>query len=279
MKSLFICICVTAFMHSAIQAQDSGFRNFSENDGFDLSNGFDVKLFQTYLTQEMLLAFPWMIEDTTNNFAARATSQQEAGSPMCYASKQGGMVKTENDELVEAKRIANSYKEYLLNSPYFGEKTLKKYYKDFSAVATKQYGGLIRYGLIVDNNITYESIMTGSNVIEENKYKREIDIVDSLVKHHYGASMKIDPAFEIGCDNYVKQITQNIEIPFVKGQAHYNFHMNTTDGLPSENTIVEIINERINYLESLGLPLTISRYFIKVIEAGDQTYLVLALDN
>jgi hypothetical protein len=279
MKSLFICICASAFMLSTFQAQDYGFRNFSENDGFDLSNGFDVKLFQKYLTQEMLLAFPWMIEDTTNNFAARATSQQEAGSPMCYGSKQGGMVKTENNELNEAKRIANNYKEYLYNSPFFGEKTLKKYYKDFSAVATKQYGGLIRYGLIVDNNITYESMIGESKAISNTIYKSEIETVDSLVKDHFGDSMKIDPAFEIGCLNYVKEKTENIKIAFEPGQAHYHFSINSADGLPRKSTIIEIINERFNYLESLGLPLTISRYFISVIEEGDQTYLILALDN
>jgi hypothetical protein len=279
MKRLFFYICSSAFIHAQVQAQDSGFQNFSEKDGFDLSNGFDVKLFQKHLTQEMLLAFPWMIEDTTNNFAARATSQQEAGSPMCYGSKQGGMVKTENDELEEAKRIANNYKEYLYNSPFFGEQTLKKYYKDFSAVATKQYGGLIRYGLIVDNNITIESIMNESKAFTNTYYQSEIETVDSLVKAHFGESMKIDPAFEIGCVNYVKEETENVKIPFVPGQAHYHFSIGSTDGLPRKSTIIEIINERINYLESLDLPLTISRYFIKVIEAGDQTYLILALDN
>ena len=46
-------------------------------------------------------AFPWMVEDTTNNYAARATSQSEAGSPACYASKQGGMVDTKSDEYAE----------------------------------------------------------------------------------------------------------------------------------------------------------------------------------
>lgn len=108
------CLIVgaTILLQITLRAQDSGFRNYSDADGFDLSNGFDVSLFQKQLTQEMLLAFPWMVEDTTNNFAARATSQTEAGSPMCYGSKQGGMVDTKNDELVEAKRIVEKYKIY-----------------------------------------------------------------------------------------------------------------------------------------------------------------------
>jgi hypothetical protein len=148
---LFSFICFTQ--------QDPGFRDFSENDGFDLSKGFDVNLFQKHLTAEMYLAFPWMVEDTTNNYAAKAVSQKEAGSPMCYATKGGGMVNYKNDELSEAKRIVKEYVEYLYSSPYFGgEATFKKYFVDFSAVATKQYGGLIRYGLIVDNNITAESL-------------------------------------------------------------------------------------------------------------------------
>ena len=160
------CLIVgaTILLQIALHAQDFGFRNNSEADGFDVS------LFQQHLTQEMLLAFPWMTEDTTNNFAARATSQKEAGSPICYGSKQGGMVDTKNDELVEAKRLVHNYQDYLFNSPYFGEKALRKYYKDFSAVATKQYGGLIRYGLLVDNNITYESMMETSRNITNMMY-------------------------------------------------------------------------------------------------------------
>ena len=133
--------------------------------------------------------------------------------------------------------------------------------------------------LIVDNNITYETIMGESKEISNTFYKSDIETVDSLVKDHFGESMKNDPAFEIGCLNYVKEKTENIKIAFVPGQAHYHFSINSTDGLPGKSTIVEVINERFNYLESLGLPLTISRYFISVIEEGDQTFLILALDN
>jgi hypothetical protein len=227
----------------------------------------------------MLLAFPWMVEDTTNNFAARATSQTEAGSPMCYGSKQGGMVDTKNDELVEAKRIVEKYKIYLFSSPYFGEKALTRYYKDFSAVATKQYGGLIRYGLLVDNNITYESIMATSHAITNTLHEAEIKIVDSLVKQRFGPDMRIDNGFHVGCVNYVKEKTQNIKIPFVQGEAHYPIVISSKDGLPRKETIIEIFNERFDYLESLGLPLTISRYYITTIVEGHQTFLILALDN
>lgn len=269
------CLIVgaTILLQIALHAQDFGFRNNSEADGFDVS------LFQQHLTQEMLLAFPWMTEDTTNNFAARATSQKEAGSPICYGSKQGGMVDTKNDELVEAKRLVHNYQDYLFNSPNFGEKALRKYYKDFSAVATKQYGGLIRYGLLVDNNITYESMMETSRNITNMMYQEKIDIVDSLVKQRFGPEMRIDKGFHIGCVNYVKEKTQNIKIPFAPGEAHYPIVVSSKDGLPRNETLIEIYNERFDYLESLDLPLTISRYYITTIIEGDETFLILALDN
>jgi hypothetical protein len=165
MKKLVLVLALA--FGTSINAQKTGFEDFSESDGFDISKGFDVQLFQKYLTQEMYVAFPWMIEDTTNNYAAKAVSQEEAGDPMCFGTKGGGMVNHEKDELSEAKRIVKEYVEYLYNSPNFGgEKTIKKYYVDFSAVATKQYGGLIRYGLIVDNNITRESLSGISEISE-----------------------------------------------------------------------------------------------------------------
>ena len=269
-----------AILFTAIlKAQDSQINHFSDEDQFNLSEEFDVNLFQKELTLEMSRAFPWMVEDTTNNYAARARSQEEAGFPICYGSKQGGMVDTKNDELAEAKKIVNKYKEYLFNSPYFGEKALKSLYKDYSAVATKQYGGLVRYGILVDNNITYESIMATSNNLLNSLYQEEIDLIDSMVKKHYGTHMKIDPGFDIGCVNYVKEKTESKKIPWVDGQAHYHFSISSPDGMPRIESIEEIIQGRFEYLDSLGLPLTISRYYIKVIVEGEMTYLILALDN
>jgi len=277
MKKLFFSAAL--LLTSVVIAQDSQFKNFDEVDQLEFNDVFDFNLFQKHLTQEMSRAFPWMAEDTSNNFAARATSQTEAGSPICYGSKQGGMVDTKNDELVEAKNIVENYQQYLFNSPYFGEKTLKKYYKDFSAVATKQYGGLVRYGLIVDNNITRESMMGESNKVFNSQYQDEIDLVDSLVLDNYGSHMKIDNGFDIGCVNYVKEKTESKKIPWVDGQAHYHFSISSKVGLPRKETIEEVIKERLVYLDSLGLPLTISRYYVKVILEGETTYLILALDN
>ena len=269
-----------AFLFAAtLKAQDSHINHFSEDDKLNMSEEFNVDLFQKHLTQEMYLAFPWMAEDTSNNFAARARSQQEAGFPMCYHSKKGGMVNVKNDELLEAKRIVKDFKKYLFESPYFGEKMIKKYFVDFSAVATKQYGGLVRYGILVDNNITYESIMATSTNLLNSMYQEEIDLVDSLVKGYYGAHMKIDNGFDIGCVNYVKEKTESKKIPWAEGQAHYHFSISSKDGLPRKESIEEIIKERLEYLDSLGLPLTISRYYIKVIVEEDTTYLILALDN
>jgi hypothetical protein len=277
MKKLFFSAML--LLTSVVIAQDSQFKNFDEVDQLEFNDVFDFNLFQKHLTQEMSRAFPWMVEDTSNNYASRATSQTEAGSPMCYGSKQGGMVDVKNDELMEAKRIVIKYQEYLYNSPYFGEKTLKKYYKDFSAVATKQYGGLVRYGLIVDNNITRESMMGESNKVFNSLYQDEIDLVDSLVLDNYGSHMKIDNGFDIGCVNYVKEKTESKKIPWADGQAHYHFSISSKDGLPRKETIEEVIKERFVYLDSLGLPLTISRYYVKVIVEGGKTYLILALDN
>ncbi len=269
-----------AFLFAAnLKAQDSEINHLSDEDRIDLSEEFDVNVFQKHLTLEMSRTFPWMVEDTTNNFAARARSQQEAGFPVCYHSKKGGMVNVKNDELLEAKRIVQDYKKYLYESPYFGEKMIKKYFVDFSAVATKQYGGLVRYGILVDNNITYESIMAFSNTLLNSMYQEEIDLVDAMVKKHYGSHMKIDPGFDIGCVNYVKEKTESKKIPWVDGQAHYHFSISSPDGMPRKESIEEIIKERLEYLDSLGLPLTISRYYIKLIVDEDTTYLILALDN
>jgi hypothetical protein len=174
MKKLVLVLALA--LGTTINAQKTGFEDFSESDGFDISKGFDVQLFQKYLTQEMYIAFPWMIEDTTNNYAAKAINQKEAGSPMCYATKGSGMVNHENDELEEAKRVVKNYQNYIYTNPYAGgEKTIRKYYVDFSAVATKQYGGVIRYGIILDNNITEESL-TNSGRSAEKAMKKIIEV-------------------------------------------------------------------------------------------------------
>ena len=126
------------------------------------ANNFDVAKFEKELIKEMSVQFPFMTLDTTLNFAARATSQEEAGYPECYGTKKGGMVNTANDEKEEAVRLVTAYKSYLKNTLYFDEASIKRCrFTEFCATATKQ-NGMVRYGLIIDNNITRESIVEES---------------------------------------------------------------------------------------------------------------------
>ena len=126
-----------------------------ENPG----KGFDFDLFQKTLIEEMGIQFEWMKEDTTISEVASSRNSKESNYHPCHVTKKGGMVDLEENEIDQAKRLVSEYKEYLYNSPYFGgEKALRKYYSDFSAIATEQLGGLIRYGIVVDNNISRESL-------------------------------------------------------------------------------------------------------------------------
>lgn len=115
--------------------------------------------------------------------------------------------------------------------------------------------------------------------IVQPNFQEEIDLVDSMVKKHYGDHMKIDTGFDIGCVNYVKGKIESKKMPWADGQAHYHFSISSPGGIPRKESIEEIIKGRFEYLDSLGLPLTISRYYIKVIVEGGTTYLILALDN
>ena len=241
---------------------------------------FNVEKFEKALVEQMEITFPGMTLDTTLRFATIATSQAEAGYPECYGTKKGGMVTTKNKEEAEAKALVAAYKVYLTNTLHFDEKALKRCgFTEFCATATAQYGGLVRYGIVIDNNITRESIMGISNKRLNSPYQEEIDLVNSLVIDYYGRHMKMDNGFDIGCVNYVKEKTESKKIPWVDGQAHYHFSISSPNGLPRKEAIKETIIERLKYLDSLGLPLTISRYYTKVIIEGEMTYLILALDN
>ena len=129
------------------------------------ANNFDVAKFEKELIKEMSVQFPDMTLDTTLNFAARATSQAEAGYPECYGTKKGGMVNTANEEKEEAVKLVSAYKSYLKNTLYFDEAAIKRCrFTEFCATATKQ-NGMVRYGLVIDNNITRESIVAESKDI------------------------------------------------------------------------------------------------------------------
>jgi len=129
------------------------------------ANNFNVSKFEKELIKEMSVQFPGMTLDTTLNFAARATSQAEAGYPECYGTKKGGMVNTANEEKEEAVKLVSSYKSYLKNTLYFDEEAIKRCrFTEFCATATKQ-NGMVRYGLVIDNNITRESIIAESKEV------------------------------------------------------------------------------------------------------------------
>jgi hypothetical protein len=129
------------------------------------ANNFDVAKFEKELIKEMSLQFPGMTLDTTLNFVARATSPEEARFHESYSSGRGGMVNTANDEKSEAVRLVTSYKLYLKNTLLFDEVALKRCrFTEFCAAATKQ-NGMVRYGLLIDNNITRESLISESKEI------------------------------------------------------------------------------------------------------------------
>lgn len=129
------------------------------------ANNFDVAKFEKELIKEMSVQFPDMTLDTTLNFAARATNQAEAGYPECYGTKKGGMVNTANEEKEEAVKLVSAYKSYLKNTLYFDEAAIKRCrFTEFCATATKQ-NGMVRYGIVIDNNITRESMVAESKDI------------------------------------------------------------------------------------------------------------------
>ena len=103
--------------------------------------------------------------------------------------------------------------------------------------------------------------------------------LDSLIKSRFGQGIQVDSKFEIGCVNYVKEQMENNEIPFVEGQAHIHFHINSQGGFVDNSSLIEIFNERFDYLESLDLPISPNKYLIKTLVIGDQYFIVVALDQ
>ena len=151
MKDLILAFCLLVLAASGAQAQKA--------------NNFNVEKFEKELIKEMSMQFSGMTLDTTLNFAARAKSQEEAGFPECYGTKKGGMVNTMNGEKEEAIRLVKEYKNYLKNTLSFDDAALKRCrFTEFCATATKE-NGMVRYGLLIDNNITRESMIQESKEI------------------------------------------------------------------------------------------------------------------
>jgi hypothetical protein len=146
MKSLFLSVALIVGVVN---------QNFAQE-----TQKFNVEKFEKALISQMEITFPGMTLDTTLRFATSAISQAEAGYPECYGTKKGGMVKTENDEIEEAIKLVIAYKKYIEEVLYFNEKALKRCrFTEFCATATAQYGGLVRYGIVIDNNINLESLI------------------------------------------------------------------------------------------------------------------------
>lgn len=144
-------------------------------------NNFDVSKFEKALIQQMEVTFPEMTLDTTLRFVTRARSAEEARFHESHASGKGGMVNTANDETEEAVRLVAAYKKHLEEVLYFDEKALKRCrFTEFCATATEQYGGLVRYGIVIDNNITRESY---SQVVEEAIQEVTIEKRETSVDH------------------------------------------------------------------------------------------------
>ena len=150
MKSLFLYMALFIGLQAPIYAQKA--------------TNFNVDKFEKVLIEQMEITFSGMTLDTTLRFATRATSQEEAGAPECYGTKKGGMVNTKISEEEEAKRLVSEYKTYLKSNLYFDDEALKRCrFTEFCATATEQYGGLVRYGIVIDNNITRESLIISSD--------------------------------------------------------------------------------------------------------------------
>jgi hypothetical protein len=146
MKSLFLSVALIVGVVN---------QNFAQE-----TKKFNVEKFEKALISQMEITFPSMTLDTTLRFATSAISQAEAGYPECYGTKKGGMVNTESDETEEAIRLVFAYKKYIEDVLYFDEKALKRCrFTEFCATATAQYGGLVRYGIVIDNNINLESLI------------------------------------------------------------------------------------------------------------------------
>lgn len=126
-------------------------------------NNFNVERFEQALNAEMKEQFTWMSPDTTLAFTTRAMSQEEAGYPECYATKKGGMVNTTNNEEEEARMLVTNYKRFLAEVLHFDEAALKRcHFTEFCATATKS-NGLVRYGIVVDNNFKRETISSNQD--------------------------------------------------------------------------------------------------------------------
>lgn len=128
----------------------------------DLMNphSFNQALFESALIAEMEQEFPLLKMDTSLLFVVRATSQKDAGYPECYVLKKGGMVNLQEDELLQAKRLVREYRKHLTEDLNFDAASLIRCnFTEYCVTTVLQYGGLIRYGIVIDNNFKREDLL------------------------------------------------------------------------------------------------------------------------
>ena len=123
-------------------------------------HSFDQAIFESALITEMEQQFPMLKMDTSLLFVVRATSQKDAGYPECYVMKKGGMVNLQEDELLQANRIVLEYKRHLTEDMNFDAASLIRCnFTKFCVTSVLQYGGLMRYGIVIDNNFKREDLL------------------------------------------------------------------------------------------------------------------------
>ena len=82
--------------------------------------------------------------------------------------KEGGMVNTGNDESEEAKRIVQKYVNYLENNLGFKMEEFEgSHFKHFSVSVISQYGGLVRYGVVIDSRFNPQTLSFGDEDPQE----------------------------------------------------------------------------------------------------------------
>jgi len=143
MKNKFLLIAAFIIMHMNSNAQST--------------QSFNTKLFEKLLRMEMEMQFPRLSFDSTLYFATKATNQTEAGNPACYGTKKGGMVNTAETEIEQAQSIVSAYKNYLQHSLHLDSSAISRcHFTEFCSSVVSE-NGLIRYGLIIDNNFHFEN--------------------------------------------------------------------------------------------------------------------------
>jgi hypothetical protein len=130
----------------------------------DTLNGFDSRLFERALIDEMYAQFPKMSLDTTLNHLLRIRSQKESNYSPIYALKTGGMARLDENEIAQAKRLVSAYTKKLASLGFDEQSLIRCNFTEFAALAINE-NGLVRFGLIVDNNFKYEDL--GIEIIYE----------------------------------------------------------------------------------------------------------------